>query len=417
MDIQRPDLQRKARLRRRLQLTVAGAVLLLLVMIVAGMQPAMPRVPRAEAWLDTVQRGELVREVRAPGSLQPRELRWIAAETAGRVERILVRPGARVSADTVVLELVNPELIEQQLAAEAALKAAEAELVAREISLGAQLIDHRAELERAQSEYESARLQAEAERQLAESGILSRIQAQRSALAAEQWQRRVELERQRIANFERTLRAQLEAERARLQQTAGTAELRRQQVAALQVRAGIDGVLQQIAVEEGQQVSAGSNLLRVSRPDQLIAVLRVPETQIGEVALDQRVRIDLRGTEVEGRILRIDPAVSNGAVQVDVAFEAPLPSGARPDLSVDGVIEIERLSDVLYVGRPAYGQEGAEVPLFRVDEARGIAERVRVRLGRASLGKIEVLAGLEAGDRVLLSDTTPWNEHERIRIE
>lgn len=417
MDIQRPDLKIKAR--RRRMLVGGGAVLAVLVLLawVSRLDPAAPTVAQSSLWLDTVKRGEMLREVRGPGTLVPKEIRWIAAETPARVERIVVKPGARVEVDSVILEMSNPEVEDQRLSAEAALRAAEADYQARRMTLDSQLLDQRATLAGIESDYESARLQAEAEAELFEQGIISRIQARRSQLAAEQLKLRTGIEHERIDKLRLTIDAQLAADRARIEQLRNVAELRRRQAEALRVRAGIAGVLQQVPVQEGQQVTAGANLARVAKPDVLMAELRVPETQARDVALDQPVRVDTRNGIVAGRVTRIDPAVINGSVQVDVELVGAMPAGARPDLSVDGTIEIERLDDVLFVGRPAYGQPDSEVRLFRVDPESGLAARVPVRLGRASVSSIEVIRGLEVGDRIILSDTSQWDDYDRLRLE
>lgn len=417
MDIQRTDLKKKAQRRRLFWIAGGIAVVAVLGIAVAGLDPAAPSVSRASLWSDTVKRGEMLREVRGPGTLVPKEIRWIAAETAARVERIVVRPGAAVEADTVILELSNPEVDDLKLAAESALKAAEADYSARQMTLESQMLDQRANLAGVESEYESARLQAEAERELAENGIIPRIQARRSELAAEQLKLRVGIEKERLDKFGQTIKAQLAADRARMDQLRNAADLRRRQAEALQVKAGIAGVLQQVPVQEGQQVAPGTNLARVAKPGELMAELRIPETQVKDVALAQPVRVDTRNGVVAGRVVRIDPAVLNGSVLVDVELTGELPASARPDLSVDGTIEIERLADVLYVGRPAYGQPESEARLFRVDPDTGIAERVPVRLGRASVNLIEVVQGLEPGDEIILSDTSQWDGHDRLKLD
>lgn len=417
MDIHRPDLKQRSQRRRTIYLASAVMAVLLAGWAVASLEPAAPDVARASLWLDTVKRGDMLREVRGPGTLVPREIRWIAAETNARVERIVVKPGASVQADTVILELANPELIDQQLGAEATLKAAEADYQAHRMTLESQLLDQRVTLAGVISEHESARLQAEAERGLAESGIIPRIQSRRSELLTEQLKLRTGIERERIAKFEKTIAAQLAADRARLDQLRNVAELRRRQVDGLHLKAGIAGVLQQVPVQEGQQVVAGTNLARVAKPGDLMAELRIPETQVRDVALGQNVRVDTRNGIVAGQVIRIDPAVINGSVQVDVELGGELPAGARPDLSVDGTIEIERLTDVLYVGRPAYGQPESEVRLFRLEPDGGHARRVPVQLGRASVSQIEIGAGLNVGDQIILSDISQWDTYDRLTIE
>lgn len=416
MDIQRIDLKQKAR-RRRIAYVAGGIIALVaLVGFVSRLDPAAPSVAEASLWIDTVKQGDMLREVRGPGVLVPREIRWIAAESNARVERIVVRAGAQVEADTVILELSNPEVVDQQLSAESALTAAEADFVARRVGLESQLLDQRAALAGIRADYEGARLTAEAETELAGRGIISRIQARRSELAAEQLKLRTEIEVERIAKFEQTIRAQLDAERARINQLKNVAELRRRQAEGLQVRAGIAGVLQQVPVQEGQQVVAGTNLARVAKPGALMAELRISETQVKDIVHGQSVRVDTRNGVVAGQVVRIDPAVQNGTVLVEVDFTEKLPDSARPDLSVDGTIEIERLTNVLHVGRPAYGQPESEVRLFRLDED-GQAHRIPVRLGRASVNQIEIAQGLNPGDRIILSDTSQWDGYERLRID
>jgi HlyD family secretion protein len=415
MDIQRSDLKLKKR-RQRIIYGVAGAAVVLVAgFFIARLEPAVPSVERGTVWTDTVKRGEMLREVRGPGTLVPKAIRWIAAETDARVERIVVKPGAQVQADTVILELSNPVVEDQLAAARAEFVAAEASYIARESELESQLLDQRANLAAVQAEYEGARLQAEAEGDLASKGIIPRIQYQRSQLAAESLQVRLEIERDRMTKSRQNIGKQLEAERARIDQLARTRDLRQRQADALQLRAGIDGVLQQVPVEEGQQVMAGTNLARVARPDVLMAELRIAETQAKDIAIGQTVKVDTRNGIVMGEVMRIDPAVLNGTVQIDVDLPGELPPGARPDLSVDGTVEIERLTDVLYVGRPAFGQPNSQTTLFRIN-GDGRALRVPVQLGRASVNLIEVVQGLEEGDRVILSDTSAWDQHDRIRI-
>lgn len=416
MDIQRIDRARQKQLRQWGLGTLGALSVAALGIWLAALDPAAPSVDKASLWTDTVKRGEMLREVRGPGLLVPKEIRWIAADTAARVERIVVRPGATVAADTVILELSNPEVIDQALAAEAALAAAEADYTARDATLQSQLLDQRAVQAQVQADFESARLQAEAEAELTAKGIIPRIQFRRSQLNAEQLRGRVAIEAQRIDQFKASLAAQLAADRARIAQLRNAAELRRRQADALQLRAGVVGVLQQVPVQEGQQVAPGANLARVARPGFLMAELRIPETQIKDVLIGQTVRVDTRNGVIAGQVSRIDPAVQNGAVLVDVELSGELPPGARPDLSVDGIVEIERLPDVLYVGRPAYGQPESAVRLFRIDPESGLALRVPVRLGRASVSVIEVQQGLAAGDLIILSDTSQWDDYDRLRI-
>lgn len=414
MDIARPDLLKKKRRRTLVLAGVAVGILTLAGFAVSRLEPAAPRAERASLWVDAVKRGELKREVRGPGTLVPKETRWIAAETSATVERIRVKPGATVAPDTVILELANPEVEDQLLAAATAVTAAEADFAAKRMTLESQVLDLESSIAAINADYEGARLQAEAEAELSRKGIVSKLQFRQTELRAEQLQIRLGLERQRAAKFGQNLDAQLNADRARIEQLQNTHALRQRQAQALQLKAGVAGVLQQIAVEEGQQVAQGVSLARVARPDVLMAELRIPETQAKDVVPGQSVSIDTRNGLVAGRVARVDPAVLNGSVQVDVDLEGTLPAGARTDLSVDGTIEIERLPDVLYVGRPAYGQPEATIGVFRIDADGGTAHRVQVQLGRASVSTIEVVGGLQPGDRVILSDISQWDGYDRI---
>ncbi|HWT15466.1 MAG TPA: HlyD family efflux transporter periplasmic adaptor subunit [Patescibacteria group bacterium] len=417
MDISRPDLKAKKRRRQLIYVGAGIATLIALAFGLSAIEPAAPKVSRSQVWIDAVKRGEMKREVRGPGTLVPKEVRWIAAETAARVDRFIVKPGATVSADTVIMELSNPEVIDQLLAARSEVTAAEADHAALRMSLESQVLDQRANMAGIEADHESARLQAEAEADLNKKGIISDINFRRSQLTAERLKVRLDIEQERIAKFKDTMQSQLAAGRARIDQLRNTLALRERQAEALKLKAGIDGVLQQVPVEEGQQVAPGTNLARVARPDVLIAELRIAETQAKDVVVGQKVAVDTRNGIVEGQVARIDPAVLNGTVQVDVDLVGALPAGARPDLSVDGTIEIERLANVLYVGRPAYGQPESDTTLFRIDRESGIATRVPVRLGRASVTVIEVGRGLAEGDQVVLSDTAQWDKYDRLRLQ
>lgn len=417
MDIKRTDLAKNRR-RRWIILSAAGAALAIVVVAVAStLNAAAFKVDRANLWLDTVKRGEMLREVRGPGLLVPKEIRWIAAETPARVERILLKPGAEVQPDNVILELSNPEVVEAQLLARSELVAVEADMAAERAARQNLLLDQKAKLADVQSQYELARMQTEAETELAATGIVSKLQYRRNQVAAEQLKLMVGIEKERVARFIQTMRTQQSAQDARMEQLRNTADLRARQLEALKVRAGIAGVLQQVPVEEGQQVIAGANLARVARPDVLMAELRIPETQISDVREGQEVSVDTRNGIVLGRVIRLDPAVQTGTVLVDVELTSPLPPSARPDLSVDGTIRIERLPDVLYVGRPAYAQPNSESRLFKVDPSTGIAQRVSVHFGRASMNLIEVKDGLQPGDQVVVSDTSQWDKHDRLRLD
>jgi HlyD family secretion protein len=390
-------------------------VIALVVLGLFSVDPPAPTISRSQVWIDQVQEGEMLRQVRGTGVLVPREVRWIAAQSPGRIERVLVKPGARVSADEVLIVLTNPDLHQAMEESEWALSAGQAELASVRVEMENEILNREANLASVQAQYESARLQSEAETDLAKDGIVPKIQAQQTTLDAQQLKTRLEIERQRFDKYRIVVRARIDAEDARIQQLENTLSRRRQQVANLEVRAGIDGVLQEVVVEEGQQLVIGTSVGRVARPGDLMAELRIPEINARHVQLDQHVAVDTRNGTVEGRVIRIDPAVRNGTVQVDVNLVGELPVGARPDLTVDGIIEIERLSDVVFVARPAYSQADSVTQLFRVDES-GIATRVQVRLGRTSVNQVEVLEGLSPGDQVIVSDVSAWDRHDRLSI-
>lgn len=416
MDIIRPELKTR-RKRRQMAWTGGGMVLVVaLVVLVMNLEAALPTAPRSSTWVGTVERGSFTREVRGPGSLVPKVIRWIPADSGGRVERIIARPGVSVAPDTVLVELSNPELGEQLEEARWAAEAAQADRDSLAAELDRSVLEAQANLATLSSDAQSAQLQAEAEKELSAKGIVSVIQYRQSQLRVVQLQTRLRLENERIERLRASNLARLAAEDARVEQARRLIRRREEQVDGLRITAGMSGVLQEIAVEPGQQVGLGGNVARVAQPDELIAELRIGETQAREIQLGQPVRVDTRNGIVQGRVMRIDPAVQNGTVQVDVELTGELPAGARPDLSVDGTIELERLDDVLHVGRPTSGQPDGRTSLYRLVDDR-VAERVVVELGRASVGRIEIRAGLDEGDQVILSDTSQWSEHDRIALK
>jgi HlyD family secretion protein len=416
MDIPRPEAKRKKRIRQAVIGGVAAVALIVVTVFLWQLEPAAPTVDGDTVWTDKVREGEMLRQTRGPGTLVPREIRWIAAQTDGRVDRLVVRPGAIVEPDTVLVEMSNPDLMQQTEEARFALEAAKAEFTDTELRLRNQELDQRAALGAARADYESARLQAEAEKDLADEGIVSAIDARRSELTAEQRQLKLEIEEERLAQFSKTLDAQLALQTARLDQVRNTYQRRLEQVESLQVRAGLSGVLTQVEVEEGQRVGLGANIARVARPDELMAELQVPETQARDVQIGQRVDVDTRTGVVEGRVIRIDPAAQGGTVQVDVELVGELPRGARPDMSVDGTIELERLPQVVFVGRPTYAQANSTVSLFKIVDGGAHAVRVPVEIGAMSTNSVEIVKGLVPGDEIILSDTSAWEDNDRIRL-
>jgi HlyD family secretion protein len=417
VDIARPSQAGRKR-RMRIIYAAAGLVVLLSVTIgLARLKPAAPTVERSGVWIDTVRKGPMLRQVRGLGTLVPEEIRWIPALSDGRVERILIRPGTPVEADTVILELSNPQMDLDALDAIWQLRAAEAEQVNLRVGLEVQRLDQVAAAATVEAGQKQARLQADADTELADQGLVPELTRKISISRAEELTTRLEIEKKRLEINSESIEARLRVQEARLEQLRALAALKRRQVQALKVRAGIAGVLQELPVEVGQQIAPGTTLAKVTVPGRLKAELRIAETQAKDILIDQKASIDTRNGLVPGHVMRIDPAVQNGTVKVDVALDGALPKGARPDLSVDGTIELERLAEVLQVGRPAFGQEQSTVGLFRLGAGGGEANRVQVKLGRSSVNLIEIVEGLQEGDQVILSDTSAWDAFDRIRLD
>ncbi|HET9299576.1 MAG TPA: efflux RND transporter periplasmic adaptor subunit [Candidatus Polarisedimenticolaceae bacterium] len=384
---------------------------------VSRLGPASPKVERSAVLIETVRRGEMLREVRGPGTLVAEDIRWIPAATEGRVDRILGHPGDRVAPDTVILELSNPELERVVLDATWEVKAAEADLQRDRKQLQSQLLNEKAAAATVQSEFHQAQMEAELQEKLAKDGLTSDLDLKRARLRATEQGTRQTLEQERLLVAAEAGDAQLAAQRARLEQLRALLALRRDQLDGLRVRAGTSGVLQQVPVEVGQSVAPGTNLARVAQPGRLKAQLQIAETQVPAVSLGQIARIDTRAGVVEGRVARIDPGSRNGSVTVDVSLSGELPHGARPDMTVDGTIELERLPSVLFVGQPTGVREGTEMSLFRLAPSGDEAERVPVRVGRVSATTVEIVSGLKEGDRVVVSDTSAWEKSPKIRLE
>jgi HlyD family secretion protein len=418
MDKPRDPAVLKKKKVRRIALVAAGVVALAVVSVaVANLDQAALGVEKESVWDEVVKRGTFVRQVRGPGSLVPEKIRWISAASSGRVEEILARPGTEVTADTVLLELSNPELEQEALDAELRLREGESAYTNLEARLASQLLDQEAAAFTVEADLEAAKLQTTADEQLADEGLIPDINLKRSRLNQSQLAKRHDIEQQRLLKTAEQNAAQLASERSRVAQLRTLYALRKQQMEDLKVRAAIDGVLQELPLEVGQRVVPGDTLARVAQPRPLKAELRIPETQAKDVLIGQKADIDTRNGIVEGRVSRIDPAVQEGYVLVDVQLVGELPKGARPDLSVDGTIEIERLEDVLYVGRPAYGQANSTIQLFKLVDGGNEAVRTDVQLGRTSVNTVEILSGLQEGDRVILSDPSDWDGHDRIRLK
>jgi HlyD family secretion protein len=419
MDIQRPASVARQKKLRRVSYAVAAILVVGVVSVVlARLKPAAPSVERGTVWVDGVKRGAMLRQVRGLGTLVPVDeaRRWLSSTTQGRIDRIVLRPGAQVTPDTVILELTDPQLQQQLLEAESQLRAAEADAASLKARLETERLNQKSIAATVEADYEQAKLEREVNADLAKDGLVSSLILKQSTVKAESLAIRHRLENERLSVAEENVRSQLLAQEARVGQLRSLFDLRRQQVDLLKVRAGMTGVLEQVPVEVGQQVAPGTNVARVADPTRLKAELRIAETQARDLTIGQVAQVDTRNGVIAGKVTRIDPAAQNGTVTVDVALEGELPRGARPDLSVDGTIELERLDSVLYVGRPAFGQEQSTVGLFRLDAETGEASRVQVKLGRSSVNTIEILDGLKEGDQVVLSDMSAWDAFDRIRL-
>ena len=417
VDIARdPSFAKRKKIRQAAFAGVGILIVVLVSVVLAQMKPAAPTVERATVWVDTVKRGSMVRQVRGLGTLVPEDTRWLPATTEGRVERIVLRPGAHVTADSVILELTNPQVEQEAINARLALQAAEAQLANQKVQLQNELLTQQAQAATVGADYTQARLQAEVNEELAKQELISELVRKQSQVRAEELKTRNEIEEKRLSTARESIEARIRVQQAAVDQARAVAALYESRLSALKVRPGFAGVLQQVPVEVGQQVAPGQNLARVADPARLKAELRIAETQAKDIEIGQPAQIDTRNGVIAGRVSRKDPAATNGTVTVDVALTGELPRGAVPDLSVDGTIELERLENVLYVGRPAFGQEQSTVGLFKITDASGEAERVQVKLGKSSVNTIEIASGLNVGEQVVLSDMSAWDAFDRVRL-
>ncbi len=417
MDVVRdPAILRRKRWRHAAYAAAVIVIVALISVALARMEPAAPTVDRATLLVDTVERGPFVRQVRGLGTLVPEDTRWLPANTDGRVERILLRPGAVVGPDTVILELSNPQVEQEALNARLALQSAEAGLDNLRVQLQNELLAQQSQVASVEADYKQAQMDTEANESLGKEGLVSGILVKQAQLRSETLKTRVEIEKKRLSTAGDSIAARTRVQEAAVDQARAVAGLQSSRLAALQVRPGFTGVLQQVPVEVGQRVAPGQNLGRVADPGRLKAELRIPETQAKDVEVGQTAQIDTRNGVVPGLVSRKDPAATNGTVTVDVTLTAALPRGAVPDLSVDGTIQLERLESALQVGRPAFGQEHSTLTLFKVIDAAGNAERVQVRVGRAAVNTIEITSGLNVGDEVVLSDMSAWDGVDRVRL-
>lgn len=417
MDIKRPA---KSKLKKRIRTVVLIVVGLAAVGGItyglAKLKPAAPTLDRSIAVIDTVKRGEMVREVHGNGTLVPQVTRVIPAPADGRVEKIFVQPGVEVGAGTVIAKLSNPQMEQQAIDAEFQVKTAEAEAETLRVRLENENMTQQAQIATINSEYSQAKLQLDTDEVLAKQGLVADLLLRVARVRVQDIANRLRVEQQRLAISARSQKAQINAQQSRVQQLRALSKLKKDQVDALSVRAGTSGVLQEVSVVEGQQVTPGLNMARIADPASLKAELKIPETQIKDVKLGQLAKVDTRNGIIEGQVARIDPAAREGSFKVDISFTGALPASARPDLSVDGTIELERLKNVLYMGRPTFGQGQQTVGIFKLSSDGQGAERVTVQLGRSSVSTIEIISGLKEGDQVIISDTQSLDNYKTIRV-
>jgi HlyD family secretion protein len=416
MDIARPSNARRKRIRRIAYSAIALLAVLAITLGLSRLQPAAPGVERATLWVDTVKRGPLLREVRGSGTLVPEDIRWIPATTQGRVERVLLHPGTAVTADSVILELVNPQLDQELQDADLKVQAAEATLQNLRVQAQNDYLQQKAVAAGIASEHNKAQMQAEMNEALASKQLVSALALRQSKMDADQLAIRDDIAQQQLASYEESIKARLAVQQSQVDQARAVMQLKQRQRDDLKVRAGLDGILQRVPVEVGQQVAPGTNLARVANPGRLKAEVKIAETQARDIQIGQKATIDTRIGVVAGIVTRIDPSVQNGTITVDVGLVGDLPRGAVPDLSVDGTVELEKMLDVVYVGRPAFGQEQSSVGLFKI-QPDGSATRVQVKLGRISVNAVEILSGVNVGDQVVLSDMSTWDAFDRVRLQ
>jgi len=418
MDVPRKDAAKKRLIKRIIiGVVVVGAIPAISIPL-SRLKQAAPGVELSTLWPDTVRRGPMVRDVHGLGTLIPEDTLLIPATTDGRIEKILIKPGTPVKPDSIILIMTNPELQTQLLDAEYTLKAAEAAYTDLRVTLEKQALDLRSNAAQVAADYHSAQLKADRDEALVKEGLVAPVDAKISEVTAKELATRNQIEEKRLSINQESVEAQLAAQKVKVDQLRAEYKLKQDQVDSLKVRAGAEGMLQALPtpVEEGQKVLAGTALGKVAQPSHLKAELKIAETQAKDVTIGQPAIIDTRNGLVKGKVSRIDPAVLNGTVTVDCRLEGPLPQGARPDLSVDGTIQLEKLDDVVYMGRPVFGQAESTVSLFKIEPDGKYANRVQVKLGRASVNTIEVRSGLNVGDRVILSDMSAWDAYERIKL-
>ncbi|MBL8209285.1 MAG: efflux RND transporter periplasmic adaptor subunit [Bryobacterales bacterium] len=416
MDVPRKDARRNKLIRRAVLILMAVITVPLITVGMSRLKPAAPPVDRSSVLIDQVKRGPMLRNVRGIGTLIPEEILWIPAQTEGRVDKLVLRPGADVTPNSIILEMSNPELSLAMLDTEWQIKMAEAGLRDLKVKLETTQLEQKARTAQLESEFVQAKLKYDRDAKLFKEGLTPDLTLQLSKASADELGKRFQIEQKRLDISDDSIQAQLASQQVQIEKLKAAYQLKKEQVDALKVRAGTHGVLQEMTMQVGQRVPIGTILAKVAQPLKLKAELKIAETQAKDVRIGQVAVIDTRNGTVDGVVSRIDPAVLNGTVTVDVRLVGKLPDGARPDLSVDGTVEIERLTDVLYVGRPVFGQPNSLVTLFKLEPETKEAVRVQVKLGRTSVTNIEVMEGLRVGDQVVLSDMSAWDAHNRIRL-
>ena len=419
MDIARPEIKRQKR-RRQIIWSVAALVVLVGVTVgISRLKPAAPTVDRSTIWTDTVKRGSMLRQVRGLGSLIPshEDVRQIPAETEATVIRIDKLPGSQVEADTVLVEMSNPQLEQEELDAQLQVKAAQAEYESLKVKLDSDLMTQKAGAATVNADYNEAQRQAQTDKALYDLGVISGLAAKASEGKAQEMVTRDKIEDERLKINAEAIKSQLAVAQAKVDEMRALADLKQKQLQRLKVQAGVDGVLVELPLQVGQHVLPGAELVKIVQPNHLMAELKIPETQARDVQIGEPASIDTHNGVISGEVSRVDPAVQNGTVTVDVKLTGELPKGARPDLSVDGTIDLEKLQDVLYVGRPAFGQENSTISMFKLDPSGNAAGRVQVKTGRASVNQIQIDSGLREGDTVILSDMSRWDNPDRVRLE
>jgi len=417
MDIQRKSNAKKKMIQRAVFVLVVLGVVVGITLGLRHLQPAAPTAENGTLWPGTVERGDMIRQVRGLGTLVPEDIRWIVSMTEARVEKLHLKAGAVVKPDTIIMELSDPQLQQNFLDAEAQFKAAESTLKDLKVTTQSNYLNQKAQAATIEAQMKNAILQASTDKQLNAQGLVPNLTAQKSDTDAKELQNRYKIELERLQIAEESIKSQLDVQQTRVDQARELYNLRKGQVEALNVKAGMNGKLTVVAVEVGQHVTPGFNLARVADPNKLKAELKIAETQTKDITIGQEASIDTRNGIITGKVIRIDAAAVNGTVTVDTSLEGELPKGARPDLNVEGTVTLERLNNIVFVGRPVHGQENSTVGLFKYSDDMKSATRVQVKLGRASVNTIEVLDGtLKPGDKVVLSDTSQYDNFDRIRI-